>query len=556
MVTTRPIEATDRALAAAFQQARSRVIAREGMVATGHPLATAAGVDALRKGGNAMDAAIAAALTTGVVIPAMNGIGGDAFFIHSDGKTGKLTAVNGSGIAPRALSREYFVARGYDRMPFYGPLSPGIPGAVDAYFWAIEHLCALPSEQLFSYGIHYAEHGFPLSDTGSRTIAASQEELAKWASSAAIFLRDGRPLQPGEFLVQRDLAQSLRIIASGGPDALYRGDLARRIADAMRDLGGEMTAADFADHTSDVYEPIATDYRGYTVYQTTLPTQGHIVLEELNILENADLAALGHNSADSLHLMIEAKKRAFADRNAYSRDPKFGPTPLETLLSKEFARERYASIDQQRASTEVPPGAIPEMDGDTTYLCTADADGNMVTFITSLSAGFGSHVVAGDTGVLLNNRAGRGFSLDAHHPNVIEGGKRTMHTLNCFSIARDGEVIIVGGTPGGDQQPQWNMQLITNLIDFGMDVQEAVSAPRWQSYPGTDPANLANSFSVRLESRIAPETIDELARRGHDVKVVGPYGAGGAAFLIKRDPATGVLEGGSDPRSEGLALGI
>jgi gamma-glutamyltranspeptidase / glutathione hydrolase len=556
MVTSRSIEATDRALAAAFQQSRSRVIAREGMVATGHPLATAAGLDALRKGGNAMDAAIAAALTTGVVIPAMNGIGGDAFFIHSDGKTGKVTAVNGSGIAPRALSRDYFVSRGYSHMPFYGPLSPGIPGAVHAYFWAIENLCTLPAADLFAYGIHYAEQGFPVSDTGSRTIGASRDELAKWASSTAIFLRDGQPLQPGELLVQRDLAQSMRAIAEGGPDAFYSGDLARRIADAMRDLGGEMTAEDFAGHASEVYEPIATDYRGYTVYQTTLPTQGHIVLEELNILENADLAAMGQNSADALHLMIEAKKRAFADRNAYSRDPKFGPTPLDTLLSKEFARERFSSIDPQRASIEVTPGAIPEMDGDTTYLCTADAAGNMVTFITSLSAGFGSHVVAGDTGILLNNRAGRGFSLDANHPNVIEAGKRTMHTLNCFSIAKDGEVIVVGGTPGGDQQPQWNMQLITNLIDYGMDVQEAVSAPRWQSHPGTDPANLDNPFSVRLESRIDADVIDDLERRGHDVRVVGPYGAGGAAFLIKRDPATGVLEGGSDPRSEGLALGI
>jgi gamma-glutamyltranspeptidase/glutathione hydrolase len=556
MVTTRTTEAADRALSASFQQARTRVIARGGMVATGHPLATAAGLDALRKGGNAMDAAIAAALTTGVVIPAMSGLGGDAFFIHSDAKTGKLTALNGSGIAPRGLSRDYFVSREHTQMPFYGPLSPGIPGAVDAYFYAINNLCRLPASELFAYAIHYAENGFPLSDTGVRTIAASRDEFLKWPTSAAVFLRDGETPKPGDFLVQKNLAQSLRIVAEGGPDAFYRGDLASRISDAMRVLGGEMTRDDFADHASHIYEPIATTYRGYTVYQTTLPTQGHIVLEEMNIIENADMTALGHNSAAALHLMIEAKKRAFADRNAYSRDPKFGPVPLDTMLSKEFARERYDTIDEQRASDQVSAGAVPEMDGDTTYLCTADADGNMVTFIHSLSAGFGSHVVAGDTGILLNNRVGRGFTLQEDHPNVIEGGKRTMHTLNCFAIARDGEMLVVGGTPGGDQQPQWNMQLISNLIDYEMDVQQAVEAPRWQSFPGTDPHNLGNPFEVRIESRVSDEAIDGLRERGHAVRVVGPYGAGGAAFLIQRNPETGVLEGGSDPRSEGLALGI
>ncbi len=265
---------------------------------------------------------------------------------------------------------------------------------------------------------------------------------------------------------------------------------------------------------------------------------------------------MGHNSAEALHLLIEAKKRAFADRNAYSRDPLFGPTPLETIISKEFAAERFKSIDPERASEQEQAGLIPEMDGDTTYLCTADADGNMVTFIHSLSAGFGSQFVAGDTGVMLNNRVGRGFSLVEGHPNVIEGGKRTMHTLNAYAIAQDGEMLIVGGTPGGDQQPQWNMQVISNLIDHGMDVQEAVSAARWQSFPGTDPINLPSPYDVRVESRVSEDALEGLRQRGHTVKVLGPYAAGGAAFVIRRDPATGVLEGGADPRSEGLALGI
>jgi gamma-glutamyltranspeptidase/glutathione hydrolase len=556
MTVTMAKEAADRALAASFQQARTPVYAREGMVATAHPLATAAGLDALRRGGNAMDAAIAAALTTAVVLPAMCGLGGDVFFIHADGKTGQVTALNSSGIAPRALSRDYFVSRGYSKMPFYGPLSMGVPGAVAGYFTAIERWCRLPAAELFSYGIHYAEHGFPLSVTGSRTIAASAAELASYPASAALYLRDGEALRPGDFLVNRDLARSLRLVAEGGPEVFYRGALGERVAGALQELGGELTASDLADHASEVYEPIATEYRGVTVYETTLPTQGLIVLEELNILENADLAALGDVSADTVHLMVEAKKRAFADRNAYTRDPRFGPVPLDTLLSKAFARRRFDDIDPRRASEVEQAGALPELDGDTTYLCTSDAEGNMVSFIHSLSAGFGSQVVAGDTGILLNNRAGRGFSLEPNHPNVIEGGKRTMHTLNCYALARDGRVTLVGGTPGGDQQPQWNMQVICNLLDFGMDVQAAVEAPRWQSFPGSDPINLPNPYELRVESRYPEETIEELRRRGHTVRVLGPYAAGGAAFLIERDPASGVLLGGADPRSEGVALGI
>lgn len=556
MVQTRTSGTSDAALDASFQQTRSRVIARGGMVAAAHPLAVAAGVDALRKGGNAMDAAIAAALTTAVTLPAMSGLGGDAFFIHFDNKTKEVTALNSSGIAPRALSRDYFVSRGYEKMPFYGPLAMGVPGAVDAYFKAIERWCKLPASDLFAYAIHYAENGFPLSVTGERTIASAVGELSKFESSSAVFLRDGRGLRAGEFLVQKNYAATLKEVASGGPEAFYDGEIAQRIAAAVQGAGGELTAADMGGHTADIYSPIATDYRGYTVYQTTLPTQGHIVLEELNILENANLAEMGHNTAETLHLMIEAKKRAFADRNAYSRDPLFGPTPLDTILSKEFARQRFESIDPNKASEQEEAGVIPEMDGDTTYLCTADADGNMVTFIHSLSAGFGSQFVAGDTGVLLNNRVGRGFSLEEGHPNVIEGGKRTMHTLNAYAIAQGDEMIYVGGTPGGDQQPQWNMQAICNIVDHGMDVQEAVSAARWQSFPGTDPANLPNPYSVRIESRVSEDAINGLRERGHDVRVLGPYAAGGAAFIIKRNPETGVLEGGADPRSEGLAQGI
>jgi gamma-glutamyltranspeptidase/glutathione hydrolase len=464
--------------------------------------------------------------------------------------------VNGSGIAPRSLSREYFTSRGYDKMPLYGPLSISVPGAVDAYFTAIERWCTLPPEDLFSYAVHYARRGYPISDAVAANIASARNDLARYPSSAGVMLRDGDPPAAGQLLVQEALASSIELLARLGPRTFYEGELAERMIAGIQEVGGELTMPDFAGHRSEVYEPISSTYRGFRIFETKPPSQGHILLEQLNILEHEDLGELGHNTAAAIHLMVEAKKRAFADRNAYSRDPAFGSFPLETLISKPFAADRYASIDPDMASGLVPPGAIEEHDGDTTYLCTADAAGNMVSFIHSLSGGFGSRVIAGDTGIMLNNRAVRGFSLVEGHPNVFEGGKRTMHTLNAYMIADGEDVTITGGTPGGDRQVQWNMQVIANLLDYGMDVQSAVGAPRWVSFPGTDPANLPHPYEIHAESRISGQALRELRQRGHVIKEMGPYDGGGAAFVIRRDPTTGVLEGGADPRGGGFAGAI
>jgi gamma-glutamyltranspeptidase/glutathione hydrolase len=296
-------------------------------------------------------------------------------------------------------------------------------------------------------------------------------------------------------------------------------------------------------------------YRGLSVYATRPPSQGLIVLEMLSLLEGFDLRKSGFGSAVTLHTLVEAKKLAFADRLRYAGDPRrVDQAPIAKLLDPTFAARRRKGIDLGRAADRVE-GALPEqLGGDTSYFCVWDGQGNAISLIHSLSAGFGSGVVAGRTGVILNNRAGRGFSLELGHPNMIEGGKKTMHTLNCYLVARDGRPWLIGGTPGGDQQPQWNVQAITNVVDFGMDVQRAIEAPRWYSFPGTDPENVGKPFVLRMEDRFGPPVSADLQARGHRVERVGPWAAGGALQLIMRDGST--LMGGSDPRAGGVALGF
>jgi gamma-glutamyltranspeptidase/glutathione hydrolase len=319
--------------------------------------------------------------------------------------------------------------------------------------------------------------------------------------------------------------------------------------------GALFTEEDFARQESVVYTPIATTYRGVTVYETAPPSPGFLLLEQLNILEGFDLGQLDPMGTDRIHLMVEAKKLAFADQDRYAGDPAFIPWPLDQFISKEHAARRRMEIDPHWAGDLARP-LIGQYSGETSYFAIADADGNAVSFIHSLAAYFGSGVVAGETGITLNNRAGRGFRLDESHPNVIEPGKRPMHTLNCYMLCRDGEPWIVGGTPGGDQQTQWNVQIITNLLDHGMSLQEAVEMPRWFSFPGSDPANFGQPMVVRLEQRVPESTRRDLAERGHCLETLGPWSSGGAVQLVELDRARGVLRGASDPRAGGLALGF
>lgn len=538
---------------------RNVAMGRTGMVATQHPLATAAGLWALERGGNAMDAALAAAGVCGVVLPAMCGLGGDCFLLYYDAKTQKVTALNGSGAAPQRATPGLYAERGHiSTMSARGPLSVGIPGAVDAYFTAFERWGSIRMSDLLRPAEQYARHGFALTPDGADVIANHADILKEQPGGAAkTLLKSGKEApHTGQILKNEDLADTIGLLRRQGRNAFYEGDLAEKIAVWMEKNGGLITEADLAAHATEVYPAISTTYRGHTVHTTAPPSQGLILLQELNILASADLAGMEPQGAAAIHLMIEAKKLAFADRNRYAGDPKFVDFPLDKLISPERGASHYVSINRERARVDDPAlSLVPEMIGDTTYLCTVDEAGNAVSLIHSLSAAFGSGCLVDGTGIILNNRAGRGFSLQPGHPNLLAPGKRTMHTLHCYAVTReDGSLAFVGGTPGGDQQPQWNMQVISHILDYGMSPQEALEAPRWTSFPGTDPANLPNPYEVRIERRFPDETLMELRRRGHVVHALPEWGAGGAAQVIAWEDGT--CYGGSDPRAEGVALGF
>lgn len=526
-----------------------------GMVASAHPLAASIGVDVLRRGGNAVDAALAVAAAEGVLLPMSCGIGGDAFVIVHDARRGETVAYNGSGVAGARATRERYAEQGLTRMPLEGVHAVGVPGAVSVYEAVWKSHATWSWADLWAPAIRLAEDGVAITDTVSKHIAGRAEVLARYQHSADQFLPGGSAPASGVRWSAPSLAGSLRAVAEGGAETFYRGPLAERILAFLTSQDGPFVADDFARQQAVVYEPLRTDYRDVTVCQTAPPSQGFLMLEQLNLLEGFDLASLDPFGPDRLHLLIEAKKLAFADRNRHAGDPDFVDWPLQRLISKEHAAARRREIDPRRART--PNGVLAgERGGDTSYFAVADGEGTCVSFIHSLSASFGSGVVAGDTGITLNNRVGRGFSLDPRHPNVLTPGRRTMHTLNAFMAFRGSRPWLVGGTPGGDQQTQWNVQLLTNLVDHGLSLQAAVEAPRWYSFPGTDPANLGRPMSVRAESRVPDATRRELEARGHVVETLGPWSGGGAVQLIEVDQSIGVLRGATDPRAGGLALGL
>jgi gamma-glutamyltranspeptidase/glutathione hydrolase len=541
-----------------FDWPRRRVapaLARHGMVASSHPLVTGTGLRTLAAGGNAVDAAVASGLVAAVVMPEMCGLGGDLFALVYDpsanGGAGQVRSIQGSGIAPRGASREA-MRHAHDgvRMPANGPLSVTVPGMVHAYFTLLEQWGSRSFGELVEPAIDYAR-GHAISPVLVSFIAKFADLLGRLPATANVFLPGGRPPDPGSIFRQEDLARTLEAVAAGGADVFYKGEIAERISAYLAEVGGALRTTDFADHTTTVSAPLSTTFRDHTVYQTALPSQGIILLEALNIAECFDLPALGVGSAAATHVLAEAIRLAFADRHAYLQDPATGDSPVDQLLSKDWARARAARIGD-RAMTDVAAGDLD--DGHTTYLNVVDGNGMMVSLIQSVAANFGSGVVAGDTGVVLNNRASA-FSLDDRHPNVYAPGKKPMHTLNCYLIADPaGRLVVTGGTPGGDRQPQWNLQTVVGLVDGGWDAQQTVEQPLWfSSTPfGVGPAS---GLELTLEGRVGEEYAQALRDRGHTVTVDGDWSCLSGAQVIARDPETGVLAGGSDPRQEGLALG-
>ena len=523
--------------------------ADQAMLAAAHPVAVNVGMRILHEGGNAFDIAVATAIATAVVMPEMCGLGGELFAVYS-AKGAEPGAIQASGRSPRNASYELMKQVGGDHMPYDGPHSMAVPGMVDAYFHLLENFGTMSFAQVAEPSIEIARNGFPLHPLGAMAIAENADLLSRDDAAAAIFLSHGANPAPGARLVQTDLANTLETLAAEGSESFYRGNLAQRMVSYLQSTGSKFDLDDFAAYESDLSAPYAVNYRGHTVYQTAIPSQGIILLEALNIVENADLS--DPLSPESIHTMVEAKKLAYADRGAYLGDGK--ANPIEQILSKDFAAGRFRQIDAGRAADTASIGTLTE--GDTTYLCVADREGNMVSLIQSVSSAFGAGIVAGDTGVVMNNRSGRGFSLDQSHPNVYAPGKRSMHTLNAYLISNEqGVPVLVGGTPGGDGQPQWNLQGIVGLIDAGMDVQAAIEQPRWTSWPGTDPSTIDNPFELRMEARFDKLVRDALSVRGHKVVEQSVFGGGGAAQMIARDPESGLMIGGSDARVEGIALG-
>jgi len=466
---------------------------------------------------------------------------------------------------------KYFVAQGMKTIPERGPLSINIPGAVDGWFEALNRFGSLSAETIFAPAIAFAEDGMPVSPKLSAWLHTASETLLKrWESSAGVYLPGGRPPETGEILRQPNLARTYRLLAKEGRDAFYRGPLARMITDYVQQNGGVLSLEDMQQHHSDWVEPISADYRGYEVYEFPPNTQGITALEMLNIIEGYDLKSLGYQSAEYIHLLLEAKKLAFADRDRYISDPAFVDMPVERLLSKEYAEKQRARINPQKAALYVEAGL--EKDGDTMYLCTADAEGNIVSLIQSLFNGFGSGVVGGDIGVMLQNR-GSYFSLDPHHVNYLQPGKRTMHTLTPAMVFKDGAPYMSVGTMGGDGQPQIHVQILSAMIDFGLNVQQAISAPRWRS--GRMRASgarkqdiLQGQRGVNRESERGIAEVVLLERRfpsgvpllldllGHRTLVTGDWDDRmGHAQAIVTYPSTGLFEGAADPRCDGLALG-
>jgi len=540
---------------------RSEVLARQGMVCTSHPLATQVGVDVLKAGGSAVDAAIAANAALGLMEPVSCGVGGDLFAIVWSAKDRKLYGLNASGRSPLGLSYDQMKAElaraGVTNIPRRGLLPISVPGAVDGWFELHRRFGRLPMKQVLAPGIRYAREGFPVTELIAYYWAVSVG-LAKEDKFPGTFLETYAPGSnapaAGEVFKNPDLANTYTLLAEKGRDAFYRGEIAERTDAFMRTAGGFLRKVDFEKHTSTWVEPVSVNYRGYDVYELPPNGQGIAALQMLNILEGFDLRAMGFGSPDALHVMIEAKKLAFEDRAKFYADPEFSKVPVKGLLSEEYAAERRKLVRLDRAAKTYDAGNPALNDGDTIYLTTADAEGNMVSLIQSNYRGMGSGIVVPGLGFSFQDR-GEMFVMETNHANVYAPGKRPFHTIIPAFILKDGEPFVSFGVMGGAMQPQGHVQIIVNLVDFGMNLQEAGDAARWQHEGSTDydTPKMAAGGWVFLESEIPWSVMAELKRRGHDLRIdLGGYGGYQA---IRWDATNRVYHGASESRKDGCAMG-
>ena len=531
---------------------RSEVIAQHGMACTSQPLASQAALDILKMGGNAIDAAIAANAVLGLVEPVSNGIGGDLFAIVWDAKTKKLYGLNASGRSPESLTLDYFKTEGYNRIPSHGPLPVSVPGCVDGWFELHDKFGKLPMQEVLKPAINYAQNGFPVTELIAYYWQGNARYLQRFPNFKEIFMPGGKTPKKGEIFKNPYLAETLSKIAGQGRDYFYKGEMAHVIDKFIHEQGGFLSFEDLAKHHSEWVEPISTNYRGYDVWELPPNGQGTAALQILNILEGFDIASMGFGSSDYIHHFIEAKKLAFEDRAKYYADPDFADIPLDRLISKEYGMERAKLINPNLAAQKVEAGKLEH--GNTIYLTVADNEGTMVSLIQSNYRGMGSGMVPPGLGFILQDR-GELFSLDEGHANKFEPGKRPFHTIIPAFITKDGEPWISFGVMGGSMQPQGHAQIVINIIDFGMNLQEAGDAPRIRHGGSSQPtgSKMTNGGTVFLESGISYETLRSLMKKGHSIEwTTGGFGGYQAIMWDKKNR---VFFGASESRKDGQAVG-
>ncbi len=533
---------------------RSEVIASHGMAATSQPLATQVALDILKAGGSAVDAAIAANATLGLMEPVSNGIGGDLFAIVWDAEKKELVGLNASGRSPKSLTLAYFKERGLDKIPPLGPLPVSVPGAVDGWAELHKRYGKLPMTTVLQPAIGYAREGFPVSELIAYYWGLNARHLSKFPGFNETFTINGHAPVKGEMFRNPRLADTLETIAKEGRDAFYKGDIARKIDAYMAENGGFLSYEDLASHTSEWVTPVSTNYRGYDVFELPPNGQGIAALQILNILEGFDIRAMGFGSAQYVHTLVEAKKLAYEDRAHFYADMDFVDVPVEWLISKEYANERRKLIDPHKAAKSYAHGDAPIEEGDTIYMTVADKDGNMVSLIQSNYRGMGSGMTPGNLGFILQDR-GELFSLTEGHANVYEPGKRPFHTIIPAFVMKDGKPLMSFGVMGGAMQPQGHAQIIVNMVDFNMNLQEAGDAARVRHGGSSQPTDemMVDGGEVLLENGFSKETRDELQKMGHKL---GPSdGSFGGYQAIYRDSVQGVYYGASESRKDGQAAG-